>query len=346
MKSSGQDATLRVLSAGPLATLQDAGRHGYLRYGVTGAGPMDPLAHATVNHVVANPPGSTAIEISLGGIEVTADGGPVEIAVAGGAFAVSLGNLALPSAAVLTLDPGVTLKIRAGHAGCWCYLAVSGGFDVQPVLGSSATHTRSGMGGVGGRAIMAGDRLRLGQPRASERSVSAIIAPWLDRPADIVRVVLGPQADYFETAQINAFLEGPWTVSVRGDRMACFLDGPRISHAKGFNIVSDGIAMGAIQVPGEGHPIILMADRQPTGGYPKIATVIGADLGRIAQARPGASLRFSAVSIAQAVAARREQTEILDRRIAIEPLVRTAFSSEFLLGLNLIDGFVGSEASP
>ena len=122
--------------------------------------------------------------------------------------------------------------------------------------------------------------------------------------------------------------------------MAFFIDGPTLTHARGYNILSDGIAMGAIQVPGNGRPIVLMADRQSTGGYPKIATVIGPDLGRLAQARAGTSLRFEIVTVEQAVAARRAEAEALARGIAIEPLVRTEFSSEFLLGLNLIDGVV------
>ncbi len=108
----------------------------------------------------------------------------------------------------------------------------------------------------------------------------ALVAPWLDRPPEEIRVVLGPQDDFFSDDQIAAFLAGPWTVTTKGDRMACFLDGTPLTHARGYNIVSDGIAMGAIQVPGEGWPIVLMADRQSTGGYPKIATVIGPDLGR------------------------------------------------------------------
>jgi biotin-dependent carboxylase-like uncharacterized protein len=342
-----QAATLNILSAGPGVSLQDGGRHGFLRYGVTGAGPMDSLAHATANKVVSNGLNTTAIEVSLGGAKLSAEGTPLELAVVGGSFSVWAGDRQLPPNSVFTLSPGEILKINAGLAGAWCYVAVAAGFDVPLVLGSSATHTRSGMGGVEGRALQAGDKLRVLPQRTPNRSSGTIIAPWLERPADVIRVVLGPQADYFEQAQIDAFLKGPWTISARGDRMACFLEGSPITHAKGYNIVSDGIVMGAIQVPGQGQPIILMADRQSTGGYPKIATVIGADLGRLAQARPGASLRFSAVTIDQAVSALREQAATLERQLVIEPLVRTTFSSEFLLGLNLIDGFVvGSEAQP
>jgi 5-oxoprolinase (ATP-hydrolysing) subunit C len=334
-------AALRVLSAGPGVTLQDAGRHGYLRYGVTAAGPMDPLAYATANLAVGNPAGSTAIEISLGGIALTTEAEPLAIALAGGDFAISLDARPLPSTAVvLTLEPGAVLNIRAGQSGAWCYLAIAGRLVVPQLLGSNATHTRTGFGGVDGRALRTGDRLPVEPSRASMPSLGAIAAPWLDRPPAIIRVVLGPQDDYFSAGQIAAFLDGPWRVSVKADRMAYFLDGPRLTHAKGYNIVSDGIAMGAIQVPGDGRPIVLMADRQSTGGYPKIATVIGPDLGRLAQARPGTAFRFEAVSIAEAVAARREEAAALARDLVVEPVVRTQFSSEFLLDLNLIDGVV------
>ncbi|MGO8911327.1 MAG: biotin-dependent carboxyltransferase family protein [Bradyrhizobium sp.] len=342
--AAASEAIIRVLSAGPGATLQDAGRHGYLRYGVTAAGPMDSLAHATANHAVGNPAGSTAIEVSVGGIEVTAESGPLSVAIAGGEFTLSLDDRPLPSAVVLNLVEGAALKIRAGTSGCWCYLAVAGRLVAPKVLGSHATHTRTGFGGVEGRAIVAGDRLCIERSAASKPPLSAIVAPWLDRPLDTIRVILGPQQDYFADQEIAAFLAGPWSVSAKGDRMAYFLEGPRLAHARGYNIVSDGIAMGAIQVPGDGRPIVLMADRQSTGGYPKIATVIGPDLGRLAQARPGTAFRFEAVSIARAVAARREEAAWLARGIVVEPLVRTCLSSEFLLGLNLIDGVVGLDA--
>ncbi|KJC42182.1 urea amidolyase [Bradyrhizobium sp. LTSP885] len=339
------EAILRVLSAGPGVTLQDAGRHGYLRFGVTAAGPMDRLAHAAANLAVGNPAGATALEVSVGGVEVTAQSAPLHVAVAGGEFSLSLDGRPLPPAMVLNLDEGAVLRIRAGGRGSWCYLAVAGRFAVPKVLGSHATHTRTGFGGVNGRAVVAGDRLGIEPSGSSAPSPGAIIAPWLDRPIDAVRVVLGPQQDYFADDQISAFLAGPWTVSAKGDRMACFLDGPQLTHARGYNIVSDGIAMGAIQVPGDGRPIVLMADRQSTGGYPKIATVIGPDLGRLAQARPGTTFRFEAVSIEQAVAARRDEAAELARGIVVEPLLRTDFSSEFLLGLNLIDGVVSVEPS-
>ncbi|GJD51149.1 5-oxoprolinase subunit C [Methylobacterium crusticola] len=337
-------ASLSILSAGPGATIQDGGRHGYLRYGITAAGPMDPLAHATANRALDNEAGATAIEISLGGIELTAEGGPVGVALAGGDMRLSLDGAPLPPAVAVTLEPGAALRVRAGRSGAWTYLAVAGRLDVAPMLGSTATHTRSGFGGLEGRALRPGDRLRVADPRPGPAEPHALLAPWLDRPPERIRVVLGPQDDFFAEDQVAAFLSGPWTVTPRGDRMACFLDGTPLRHARGYNIVSDGIAMGAIQVPGEGRPIVLMADRQSTGGYPKIATVIGPDLGRLAQAQAGTRIGFRAVTLAQAVAARRAEAEALRPAVAREPLRRTEFTAEFLLGRNLIGGVVDAGA--
>jgi biotin-dependent carboxylase-like uncharacterized protein len=336
---------LNILSAGPGATIQDSGRHGYLRYGVTGAGPMDPLAHAVANLALGNPASAAAIEVSLGGIEVTAEGAAITVAVAGGAFAITLDGQALPPAMTATIEPGAKLRLRAGPGGSWTYLAVGGGLAVATVLGSAASHTRTGIGGFEGRALRAGDRLPVGEHAGGTIETGLILADRLERPADVIRVMPGPQADYFAQEEIDRFLAGPWTISARGDRMACFLEGPRLSHRQGHDIVSDGIAMGAVQVPGDGQPIVLMADRQSTGGYPKIATIIGPDLGRLAQARPGTSVRFKAVTHAEAVAARREDSAWLAGGIRTEPVVRRHFTSEFLLGLNLLDGWVDARAA-
>ena len=341
--TSDRKAGLRIISAGPGATLQDAGRHGYLRYGITAAGPMDPLAHATANLALGNPPGATAIEVSIGGIELAAESTPLTIAVVGGEFAIHVDNRLLPSGAVVaTLEPGTVLKIRPGQSGAWCYVAVAGEFVLPQILGSHATHARTGIGGIDGRAIRADDRLHVDVADRSALPLARIAAPWLDRPPGIVRVVLGPQDDFFDQRQIAVFRDGPWTVSGRADRMAFYLDGPTLTHARGYNIVSDGIAMGAIQVPGNGRPIVLMADRQSTGGYPKFATVIGPDLGRLAQTRAGTPFRFEIVSVEEAVAARRAEAASLAQGVVVEPLVRSEFSPEFLLGLNLIDGFLAA----
>ena len=334
---------LRIRAAGPGVTLQDGGRHGFLRFGITAAGPMDPVAHAVANRSVGSPIDAPAIEISLGGLEVVAEGGPISVAVAGAAFDVRLDGRKLPPAVLLRLDPGARFSIRAGESGMWCYLAVAGTIDLPPVMGSLATHTRSGIGGLHGRALQAGDLLPI-SPADFEVPPSEIAAPHLSRRDDRIRVVLGPQDDYFSGDQLDAFLERSWTVSERCDRMGYRLRGEPLRHSRDFNIVSDGIALGSVQVPGDGLPIVLMADRQPTGGYPKIATVIGADLGTLAQLRPGSRFKFAAVSIAEAVEARRAEELAIDRSCVLHPIVRRDFPSDFLLGVNLIGGVVDGAA--
>ncbi|MGU3496166.1 biotin-dependent carboxyltransferase family protein [Xanthobacteraceae bacterium A53D] len=338
-------AGLRILSAGPGVTLQDAGRHGLLRFGVTGAGPMDPLAFALANRVAQVPEGSAALEISMGGVELEAVEAPVTVALAGGRFRITLDGQSVPAAARLTLEPGVRLAVKAGESGAWCYLAPAGRIDLPPALGSLSTHARSGIGGLEGRALRAGDDLPLAAPQVLPGGTMEVLAPMLERPGEVIRVLPGPQDDYFSDAEMAAFLAGPWTVSMRSDRMAYILDGTPLTHAGGFNIVSDGIAHGGIQVPGEGLPIVLMGDRQPTGGYPKIATVIGADLGRMAQLRPGAVFRFASVSYEAAVAARRAEAEALAGEWTLAPLLRTHLTSEFLLSCRLVDGWVDALAS-
>jgi len=295
---------------------------------------MDPLAHKTANRAVAVPYDSAAIEVSLGGVELTPEGAALTVAVAGGSFHVSLDGHILPAASLVRVGVNHKLTVRAGASGAWCYIAVAGRFNLQPALGSLSMHTRSL---IGGSALDVGAQIPVIDSQTIEPATAEIVAPWLHRPGEMIRVILGPQNDYFDSAQITAFLNGPWTVSNRSDRMAYLLEGPKLAHAKGFNIVSDGTAAGSIQIPGEGNPIVLMADRPPTGGYPKIATVISADRGRLAQLRPGQKFHFETTSIQDAISARRDEMNELSKPILLRPLVHS-FPSEFLLSRNLVDG--------
>ncbi len=295
---------LRILRAGGDATIQDAGRAGWLRYGVTPAGPMDWIAHETANRLAGNAPGAAAIETGPGGIAVAAEGAPLRLGWAAAGFAVTLDDAPLPARAAATLEPGATLRIRAVAGGVWAYLAVAGGLRLAPVMGSLATHLRSAIGPFGGRALCAGDLLPCA-PGAVAPPLALSGAPGSAPPPGAVRVLWGPQDDAFTDAARAAFAGEPYVLSARSDRMGYRLCGPRLAHARGHDIVSDGIPLGAVQVPGDGQPIVLMADRQPTGGYPKIAVVIRADLPILAQTRPGAAVRFRPVDRATAVAALR-----------------------------------------
>ncbi|MEK4033088.1 biotin-dependent carboxyltransferase family protein [Methylocystis sp. IM3] len=328
-------ARLLVHAAGPSVTVQDAGRFGYSRFGVTPAGPMDPPAFLTATRAVA---AATALEVSLGGVEFEAEGATLAVAVAGGGFDVRLDGMRLPAATLFPLAPGARLSIRAGTGGAWCYVAVGARIDLPLALGSRATHARSG---IGPKPLSAGDALPFSDIAPAPAAPQRLVAPWLTGGDAPIRVMLGPQDDYFPQASIEALLGAEWRVGARSDRMAYALEGPRLAHARGHDIVSDGAAMGAIQVPGSGAPFVLMADRQPTGGYPKIATVIGADLGRMAQRRPGETLRFRAVDWAAAVAARAALKKEMAAGALVTPLA-AELSAEMLLAENLIGGVVSA----
>ncbi len=334
-------ARLLVHAAGPGVTLQDAGRHGWLRFGVTPAGPMDAGAFAAATLAAGLPHGG-AIEVSLGGVELAAEGGAVGLAIAGGDFQLRLDDAPLSPCCALRLVPGARLAIRAGARGAWCYVAPFARFDLAPTLGALATHTRSGLGGLQGRALMAGDALPLADLREGPPAPQFLHAPWLEGETGPLRLLLGPQDDYFTRQAVDTLLSARWTLSAQSDRMAYRLQGPPLAHARGHDIVSDGVAFGAIQVPGDGVPLALMADRQPTGGYPKIAAVIGADLGRLAQTRPGEAISFRRVDWAEAVAARRALAEKISAGVTFAPLAAAELSSEFLLSRNLIGGAVSA----
>ncbi len=331
-------ALLRIRAAGPGVTLQDPGRFGLARYGVTPAGPMDEGAYLAATRAVG---AKAAIEVSLGGAVFEAEGAALSLAIAGGAFDLQLDDHALPAACVLALAPGSRLALRAGAGepfwGAWCYVAVGGAFELAPMLGSRASHTRSGLGI---KPLGAGDALPLRDLAAPPAQTMSLAAPWLLRNEAPIRVLLGPQDDYFLPAAIETFLAAEWRLGARSDRMAYALEGPRVNYARGHDIISDGVAFGAIQIPGSGGPFVLMADRQPTGGYPKIATVIGADLGRLAQKRPGDALRFCAVSWEEAVAARRAFYEALDAGAQTAPIASDLANA--LLFENLVGGVISA----
>ncbi len=296
--------TLQAVAPGPFSTIQDPGRVGWRRYGVTGAGAMDLESHAVANALVGNPVDAATIEFAHGGGEWAIAGGSARIAVAGGSFAAAIDGRPIPPLTSAVLREGQRLRIGGAKDAVWGYLAVSGGIQVPLELGSRATHPRAAMGGLEGRHLVAGDTLPLrAEPMPdSDRT--------LQRPArdlqEPVRVLLGPQDDYFTAEAIDTFLSAIFVVAWQGDRMGYRLEGPPLQHARGFNIVSDAILPGSIQVPGSGRPIVLLRDAQTTGGYPKIATILSSDLGRFAQLRPMSKVRFRAVDPDDAQLLRRE----------------------------------------
>jgi biotin-dependent carboxylase-like uncharacterized protein len=293
---------LVVTTAGPATSVQDAGRFGAQRYGLTTSGAMDRGSLAVANTLAGNTPFAAAIEIGPLGAAFTARGGAVRLALAGAARNADIAGTPLPMNQTALIADGETLRLGPARNGVFSYLAIEGGLKGEPVFGSLSVNARAGLGSPYPRALQADDALAVGaaQPAPHER---ALDIP--ERPASPIRVVLGPQDDEFGAA-VKLFLDGEWRISATSDRMGYRLEGPKIAHEGGHNIVSDGTVTGSIQVPGSGQPIVLMADRGTSGGYPKIATVISADLGRFAQTQAGTTVRFQAVSVADAQSVARE----------------------------------------
>lgn len=281
-----------VRQAGPMLTVQDPGRTGMLDHGVSGSGPMDGPAMRIANRLVGNEDGQAVLEFAhVGGLfEVTE---PVRFAVTGGTVEIAVDGERRHGWESFSLLPGQVLKIGALRDAVWGYLALSGGIETPPVLGSRSTHLRTGIGGLDGRRLAAGDRLPLGSTEPAP--LLALTQPFRSLPGPI-HVVYGPQGDHFDESVWREFLGTGFVVSASRDRMAQMLEGPALRAFSGHDIVSDGTVGGSIQVPASGRPIVLMAERQTTGGYPKIATVASIDLPRLAQAMTGAPVRFKMIS--------------------------------------------------
>jgi allophanate hydrolase len=304
---------LDILQIGPMATVQDLGRKGLLHAGVSTSGPMDAPSFRIANALVGNGPDEAALEFAgVGGsfsVSVLS-----RLAVTGGDVDIRRNGERLYAWQSYDLLPGQTLTIGALRDCVWGYLAVCGGLDVPPVLGSRATHLRSGIGGHEGRRLQAGDRLPLGKP--NDTAHLGLGRPWR-RPSGPISIVPGPQDDHFSADVYRQFLRTPFVVSSTRDRMAQVLEGQTVAAEHGYDIVSDGTCMGSIQVPASGLPIVLMAERQTTGGYPKIATVASVDLPRLAQTPSGRGIRFVSVSQSKA------EELLIAERLALRELLAT-----------------------
>lgn len=285
-------ARLSILRAGPLMTVQDNGRYGFRARGVSTSGAVDRDAHAIANALAGNQTGAAAIEFALMGGSFSADR-DLMFAVTGGSCLVEIDGQAVATWESHILRAGEVLTIGALRGAVWGYLAISGGILLEKVLGSRSTHLRTGVGGLDGRVLAAGDTLPLGD--VADLAPMVLGMPYL-RPATPIAIIPGPQDDYFDAATWATFLRQPFRATTSRDRMAMVLDGPAIKAFKGHDIVSDATVVGSIQVPGSGKPIVLTADGQTTGGYPKIATVASFDLARLAQLPAGQDFLFRAIS--------------------------------------------------
>ncbi len=284
-----------VIQPGFLTTVQDRGRYGYQQYGVPVSGAMDCYALTVANLLAGNDEGEACLEISLLGPRLLVMNDTM-IAITGADLSPTLHGRPLCMWQGVEARCGDIISFGQPARGCRSYLAVAGGIDVPQVMGSRSTYVRSGIGGLEGRPLHSGDCIYAGDTRA--RALSARLSQeYIPEYSaeNTLRVILGPQHDRFTEKGIKTFLSCEYTVTVQADRMGCRLEGPLIEHKAGADIVSDGIPPGAVQVPADGLPIIMLADRQTTGGYTKIATVITVDLPRLAQAQPGDRIRFVAI---------------------------------------------------
>ncbi|HJZ17487.1 MAG TPA: biotin-dependent carboxyltransferase family protein [Stellaceae bacterium] len=288
---------LKVLSPGLHTTVQDLGRIGYQVIGVPVSGALDGFALRLANALVGNPQGMAALEILVSGptFEIAADSARLALVGTGASLGIRGEKARVVAEQSVTVQRGDIIEITLGRQFARCYLAVEGGIAVPRVLGSASTYVRAALGGLNGRALQRDDVIPLAVGCASERSELRVPASSSGSPEQPIRVVLGPQHKYFRKESLAALLDAEFRVSKDADRMGMRLDGPALRHRWGWDIVSDAIATGSIQVPGSGQPIVLLADHQTTGGYPKIATVISADLPRLGRCRPGDPLRFVSV---------------------------------------------------
>jgi biotin-dependent carboxylase-like uncharacterized protein len=339
-------AALKILEPGLAAALQDCGRPGYQRFGVPVSGALDAVSLAVANILAGNAPCTAAIEILGTGLAFEVDADNVTFALAGTAVALTLetgeGAIRVPPSQCATARRGDIVRIPPPKGGAAVYLAVEGGFDVPSALGSQSTYRRATLGGFRGRSLAAGDCLPLRLPSSNRTSVSLDVEI---RAPEILRVMSGPNADYFTPAAFDTLFSSAYTIALPSDRMGLRLQGPILERAIAGELPSQGTTAGSMQVPSDGQPILLLADRQTTGGYPRIATVIGADIAAAGRLSAGMSVRFEEVTREEAVQLLKAQQDWLASLPALlKPVPLDALSAERLLSHNLIGGVTAGTA--
>lgn len=313
--------SITILNPGLLTTVQDFGRIGYQQFGVPVSGVVDPRAMSIANILVDNPEDEAVLECTMLGPQICFHAANA-IAITGGDLGPTIDNQPIPNYAAIRVEAGQVLRFAGLRSGCRAYIAFAGGLDIAPVMGSRSTYMKAKIGGVEGRKLQKDDVIKFRKPNPDLRGLNIrhISPEFVPRLEYKLRVVLGPQDDMFTEHGIETFLSESYVVTPEFDRMGCRLDGEIIEHkGESGDIISDGIAFGAIQVPTAGKPIIMLSDRQTTGGYTKIANVISADFRILAQLKAGDRVRFAQVSVAAA------QDALLTQRAALKTL-RTAVS--------------------
>ncbi len=325
------NSLVEVISPGNRLTVQDLGRRGSQRFGVSVSGVLDLAAAVTANRLVGNPATSAMLEATFGGVSLSFNS-ETRVAVTGAEVTVDVNGFQMPLWETMILPAEAVLTLSIPSTGLYSYISIAGGIDTPIVLNSRSTHVASALGGHEGRSLAVGDILPIGEefdgqprPRAGTTAPQSVISGTYDRKRPI-RVISAPQYDVFDDDAKSKFFATVFMISNLTDRQGARLDGASIPAIDGkHDIVSDPAYMGAIQVPSDGKPIVLLADRQPTGGYAKIASVIGSDLPNVVQRTPGSEIAFELVGIEEA----QELARGFQKSIYQEPLVEPAsiFSS-------------------
>ncbi len=315
---------LNIEAPGLMSTIQDVGRFGYQRFGISTSGASDQGALRLGNLLLGNDAGAAAVEITFGGFAAVFTAATA-FALSGGDLSPTLNGTPVATGVVYMAVANDRLTMAAPVSGFRSYLHLPGGVVCEQVLGSAATYQPAHIGGIDGRALIAGDELAAGEPSRVMMAGTTLdfpVTPPAQTPQP-VRVLLGPQDDHFTARGIRTFLDEIFTVTDRSNRQGVRLDGPEVeAEGDSYDIVSDAVVTGSIQIPGDRKPIILMSDRQTTGGYPKIAVVVTVDLPLIAQAAPSAQIQFVAISREDAVALLGEQEVAINNISVVAPDLR------------------------
>ena len=338
---------ISIQSIGPGCQIQDLGRPGWHRYGITEGGAMDRLALQESAALLGQSANLAGLEIAgLGGV-LTAVGGSVRFSLTGAPMPARIDDTQLEWNSCYTLHEGQKLITGLVESGMYSYIGFGGGIDTPPELGSRSTNVRSAIGGYQGRYIQAGDILPLGES-AVDYSGSRL-QPIERLGGGSIRVVWGPQAYLFSDNEQQRFLDTQYRVEHRLNRMGVRLESAHapLKASGHLSAVSDAVALGDIQIPGDGYPAVLLADHQSTGGYPRIATIIAADMARMAQARPETVVQFVAVDMDEAVSALQDQMQVVHNLANThEPLLRNPADIDNLLSYQLVSGFIADERLP
>ncbi len=313
---------------GMLTTAQDSGRWSYQGKGMPVAGAMDMQSFRMGNILVGNEENAAALEITLMGPTLTVIEGEAVVVVTGAELGFRVNETPLANWTAVTVRTGDVISFSGPVSGCRAYLCVSGGFDVPLVMGSRSTYTRARVGGFEGRSLKKGDTIRCAEPPPLWSLCEGLVCPEELRPSRDpdapLRVIPGPQEDYFTEKGLESFYGTEYTVSNSADRMGYRMEGEQIEHTGVADIISDAIPLGAVQVPGHGQPIVMLADRQTTGGYTKIGVVCSVDTAALSQRLPGAGVRFVRTTVKEAVELARDEARARDELRALRASWRSS----------------------